>query len=104
MDVDDDGDTAEKIPLDVAGKPRFRDDPYTDDTGVGPAPIVDIGAYEYQLISRFGTVDGKNIKLPLTDGTGNVVTFGLTLSFTGPMRSHSFPLPRKPKTGQASAI
>ncbi len=33
---------------DFAGAPRFVDDPGTTDTGVGPAPIVDIGAYEYQ--------------------------------------------------------
>lgn len=34
--------------LDLAGYPRRADAPLTPDTGVGTAPIVDIGAYEYQ--------------------------------------------------------
>ena len=32
--------------LDIAGNPRFVDDPSVADTGVGTPPIVDIGAYE----------------------------------------------------------
>jgi hypothetical protein len=34
---------------DLVGNPRFIDDPCTTDTGLGPAPIVDMGAYEYRL-------------------------------------------------------
>lgn len=37
---------------DVFGRPRFRDDPDTPDTGVGPAPVVDIGAFEYKRPER----------------------------------------------------
>ncbi len=33
---------------DLAGNPRLSDDPDTADTGVGPAPIVDLGALEVQ--------------------------------------------------------
>ncbi len=33
--------------LDLAGGPRFRDDPATPDTGQGSAPIVDLGPYEF---------------------------------------------------------
>ncbi|NOG54517.1 MAG: hypothetical protein HND57_09360 [Planctomycetes bacterium] len=33
---------------DLDGHPRFHDDPGTLDTGRGTAPIVDMGAYEYQ--------------------------------------------------------
>lgn len=33
--------------VDLAGGPRFRDDPATVDTGAGSAPIVDMGAYEF---------------------------------------------------------
>ncbi len=47
-DLDGDGDTGEPLPLDVAGMPRFQDDPAIDDTGdpgVGDA-IVDMGAHE----------------------------------------------------------
>ncbi len=34
--------------VDLAGQPRFVDDPDTEDTGNGEPPIVDIGAYEFQ--------------------------------------------------------
>ena len=54
-DLDDDGNTAERTPLDLAGEPRFADDPDTADTGVPDPPnyleIVDMGAYEFQGVS-----------------------------------------------------
>jgi hypothetical protein len=34
---------------DFENHPRFIDDPATPDTGAGPPPIVDIGAYEFQV-------------------------------------------------------
>jgi hypothetical protein len=37
-----------EIVLDLLGAPRFVDDPYTQDTGPPPPPVVDIGACEYQ--------------------------------------------------------
>jgi hypothetical protein len=46
-DLDGDGDIDEPTPIDIAGNPRFLDDPDTPDTGLGPAPIVDLGAYEF---------------------------------------------------------
>jgi hypothetical protein len=49
-DLDNDGDTTERIPLDLAGNDRFIDDPQTLDTGVADPPdypnVVDMGAYE----------------------------------------------------------
>ncbi len=50
-DLDNDGDTAEPIPFDLDGNPRFVDDPDTPDTGNpdGINPLVDMGAYEFQL-------------------------------------------------------
>ncbi len=45
-DVDGDGDTTERVPWDLARRPRVWDDPFVIDTGVGPAPVVDIGAFE----------------------------------------------------------
>jgi hypothetical protein len=48
LDLDNDGDTDEPIPFDLDGDPRFVDDPNTADTGNGTAPIVDMGAYEFQ--------------------------------------------------------
>jgi hypothetical protein len=37
------------ILTDLEGLPRFVDDPATPDTGVGPPPVVDMGAYEFQV-------------------------------------------------------
>ncbi len=45
-DLDGDGDTAEPLPLDLAGNPRFIDIADKADTGNGTAPIVDMGAHE----------------------------------------------------------
>jgi len=50
-DLDGDGDTAERIPLDLGALPRFIDDGAIIDTGIPDPPnytkIVDMGAYEY---------------------------------------------------------
>ena len=49
-DLDGDGNTAERLPRDLEGRPRFIDDPCTVDTGnpgAPAAPVVDIGAYEF---------------------------------------------------------
>ena len=46
------------ITTDLDGFPRFVDIPTTTDTGVGPAPLVDMGACERQSM--------KEIYLPLT--------------------------------------
>jgi predicted outer membrane repeat protein len=48
-DLDGDDDTTEPIPFDLDGNPRFVEDPNTPDTGNGTAPIVDMGAYEFQV-------------------------------------------------------
>ena len=47
-DVDRDGNPNEITPLDLGHLRRFRDDPDVTDTGVGPPPIVDMGAHERQ--------------------------------------------------------
>ena len=49
FDLDGDSDTTEPLPYDLDGNPRFVDDPDTDDTGNGTPPIVDMGAYEFQV-------------------------------------------------------
>jgi hypothetical protein len=41
-DVDGDGDTSERVPWDLALRARVWNDPYVQDTGVGPGPIVDM--------------------------------------------------------------
>ena len=48
LDLDEDGDTAERLPLDLDGNPRFADDADTEDTGCGAPVVVDMGAYEFQ--------------------------------------------------------
>jgi hypothetical protein len=59
FDLDGDDDTDEPIPFDLDGNPRFVDDPDTDDTGHGTPPIVDMGAYEFQ-VPRAGDLDGDS--------------------------------------------
>ena len=46
FDLDGDFDFLEPVPFDLDLLPRFQDDPAVPDTGLGTAPIVDIGAYE----------------------------------------------------------
>jgi hypothetical protein len=46
LDIDGDGDVLEVVPLDLAGQARELDDPGTADTGLGNAPITDMGALE----------------------------------------------------------
>lgn len=46
-DLDGNSEVAEPVPHDAAGLARRVDAPVAD-TGVGPAPIVDMGAYERQ--------------------------------------------------------
>ncbi|MCK4959406.1 MAG: right-handed parallel beta-helix repeat-containing protein, partial [Planctomycetes bacterium] len=50
-DLDDDSDTAEHVPYDLAGLPRIIEDPWHVNTGNGPSALVDIGAYEIQVPS-----------------------------------------------------
>ena len=47
-DLDRDGDTAERVPFDLAYEPRRADDPSVPDRGSGAVPVVDMGAYERQ--------------------------------------------------------
>ena len=68
FDLDSDGDTAEALPIDLAGRPRRVDDIDSDDTGAGSAPIVDIGAYEFQRRSCPGDLNHDGL-LDLADIT-----------------------------------
>jgi predicted outer membrane repeat protein len=47
-DLDDDGSPSEPTPVDLDFSARRTDDRYAADSGVGKAPIVDMGAYERQ--------------------------------------------------------
>ncbi len=48
-DLDEDGCTSDRVPLDLDSNYRFHDDPATDDTGIATFwhPAVDMGAYEF---------------------------------------------------------
>jgi len=91
IDAADNTAVPEDITTDLGGRPRFVDDPYTQDTGVG-YPCVDMGAYEYQgpgcpadfdgdgdvdtadllfLLAAWGTPDGD------VDGDGDTDTADL---------------------------
>lgn len=76
---------------DLAGNPRFRDDPDTPDTGNGAAPVVDLGAFEFAPDTLLVTVtatpgDSKggwnlhielgrsaHLQVDLLDAKGNVL-------------------------------
>jgi hypothetical protein len=73
IDIDDDMDTLEQLPLDYAGNPRFVDDPDTVDAGLG-TPAVDAGAYEYQPMIQVCVPDLNN------DGSLNFLDVSLFLS------------------------
>jgi hypothetical protein len=47
------------ITADLAGAPRFHDDPQSINIGFGPAPIVDVGAYEFQGASCYANCDSS---------------------------------------------
>ncbi len=62
-DLDGDGDVTEALPVDLAGNPRFADDPATADTGCGAPGLVDMGAYELQgapMAPVAGDLDGDH--------------------------------------------
>jgi hypothetical protein len=88
-DLDGDGDLVERTPLDLAGQPRFADDPDTTDTGIPDLPayphVVDMGACEFQLetyqpgdVNCDGEIDAFDIDpfvLALTDPAGYVAKY-----------------------------
>ena len=72
-DLDCDGDTAEALALDHARVGRVDDDPHTADTGVGPAPMVDMGAYERSAWTHLGQALAGVHGEPCLVGLGTLV-------------------------------
>jgi hypothetical protein len=59
IDASDNASLPVDVTTDLDGKPRFVDDPDTEDTGYGDPPVVDIGPYEFQDESCPADVNGN---------------------------------------------
>lgn len=84
LDVNNDGDFAEPLPLDLADEPRFFDDlgmPDRGDAGGTGLPVVDMGAYEFQGRTCFGDLDGDG-SINLQDLAGLLGNYGQTAGMT----------------------
>jgi hypothetical protein len=126
QDLDGDGDTTERVPIDLAGDPRLVDDPMTVDTGVADPPdypaVVDMGAYEYPVDGGSGPVlieaysvarhtpaggfGGGDIGLPIDLNDGIVepreqdwAEMWLRLVFDGPVSPSMFTVSIAPDPG-----
>ncbi len=78
-DLDGDGIITETLPFDLAGNPRFLDVASIADTGIGPAPIVDMGAYE----AAFADVGIVKAVTPALVAPGGRITYTLAFSNGG---------------------
>ena len=61
FDLDDDGITLERVPLDLDEGSRMTDDLGTPDTGVAAGAVVDIGAYEFVDCNGNGVPDSVEL-------------------------------------------
>ncbi len=68
---------------DIAGLPRFFDDPAVADTGAGTAPIVDMGAYERVPLTVTAPSPASQ-----TVCAGSSVVYSVTASGNGPFTYH----------------
>jgi hypothetical protein len=75
IDAGDNTAVPENITTDLDGNPRFVDDPDTEDTGFGDPPIVDMGAFEFQIPCPWD-LSG--------DGTVNVAELLIVIASWGP--------------------
>lgn len=66
-------------PVDLDGNPRLLDDTGVVDTGIGNAPITDIGAYEYQTHSVAAGITVTPISGLVTTEAGGAATFTVVL-------------------------
>jgi hypothetical protein len=75
IDAGDNGAIDPAIVGDLGGRPRFRDDADTPDTGLGSPPIVDIGAHEFQPCPA--DIDG-NASVDVDDLMAVILSWGCT--------------------------
>jgi uncharacterized repeat protein (TIGR01451 family) len=78
-DLDDDGNTAEPLPLDLAGSARILDVAGSADTGNGTPPVVDMGAYE----AAWADLQLTKTAAPATAVPGAAITYTLIFSNAG---------------------
>ncbi len=91
LDLDGDANQLEPTPTDGGGQPRFSDEVNAADTGVGIAPVVDMGAHERQCSQTvsYGTgCVGSGGFVPVLDldgctTKGSVVTLSVTNAVGG---------------------
>lgn len=79
-DLNANGNRSEPTPRDLAGNPRTTDDLLTADTGTGPAPVVDVGAYEF-VPPCTGDIDNNGTR-NLTDLATLLSNFGVPAGAT----------------------
>jgi len=77
IDAGDNGAVPAEVLTDLAGVLRFFDDPATPDTGLGAAPIVDMGVYEYVPgdYDRDGDIDADDLKVFATCISGPTIPY-----------------------------
>ncbi len=92
LDLDGDLNTTEPLPFDIAGNPRFVDVPGLPDTGVGPAPVVDMGAVEADFAGKTWVDYAQGLAgthgEPVLCGAGTLLPLDpLTLTLTNVLES-----------------
>lgn len=92
LDLDGDLNTTEPLPFDIAGNPRFVDVPGVPDTGVGPAPVVDMGAIEADFAGKTWVDYAQGLAgthgEPVLCGAGTLLPLDpLTLTLTNALES-----------------
>ena len=81
IDAGDSTALAAGLVLDFAGNPRFSDIASVPDSGVGPAPVVDIGAFEASS-SAFDSIPGCTGNPAQLDSGASVFAVGQPLALT----------------------
>jgi len=93
-DLDNDGNTSEKIPFDQYGKTRFIDIFQVTDTGNGSAPLVDMGAIETPI---WRDINVSPVSLDVAIKIGDSTTRALILQNLGSYADLNWTLSENPE-------